>query len=216
MKLIYLLLFLPAFGMAACKAKKEEQGAPAGGQEQVYYTCSMHPQIKESQPGKCPICGMRLIEVKKTIDGHSDDIVLTAEQIHLGNITTDSVTTTDIADKIYLTATLDFNQRTTTAVSTRVMGRIDKLYFKNTGDYVRQGDKLFDIYSEDLNNVKQEYNLALQQQSRVKDPSVDYAQLLQSAKNKLVLWGMTEAQIRELAAPGRAQPLTTFYRPVAG
>jgi Cu(I)/Ag(I) efflux system membrane fusion protein len=126
------------------------------------------------------------------------------------------VSSTGIGDKIYLTATLNINQHKTTAVSSRVMGRIEKLYFKNIGDYVKQGDKLFDIYSEDLNNVKQEYLLALQQQSQVNSSTIDYTQLLQSAKNKLLLWGLTENQIKELAATKQATPLTTFNSPVSG
>ena len=150
------------------------------------------------------------------MNANSDDILLNDDQIRLGNIKVDSVTSTGIGDKIYLTATLNFNQYKTTSVSSRVMGRIEKLYFKNVGDYVKKGDKLFDIYSEDLNNAKQEYILALQQQSQVNNSIIDYNQLLQSAKNKLLLWGLTETQIKELAATHEATPLTSFYSPVSG
>lgn len=216
MKFMYLLLLLPMFGIVSCQPKKTDLVAHTVAAQHVYYTCSMHPQVMQSQPGKCPICGMQLIEARKTMDGNSDDIILSDEQVRLGNITVDSVSTTGIGDQLYLTATLALNQHSTAAVSSRVMGRIEKLYFKNIGDYVRKGDKLFDLYSEDLNNAKQEYILTLQQQSQVKDPAIDYAQLLQSGKNKLLLWGLTEAQIRELAASGQAQPLTSFYSPVAG
>ncbi len=216
MKFIYLLLLLPVFGMVSCQTKKSEHQAHTAAGEHAYYTCSMHPQVMQSQPGKCPICGMQLIEVKKTMDGSSDDIVLNDEQVRLGNIIVDSVASTGIGDKIFLTATLNINQHKTTSVSSRVMGRIEKLYFKNIGDYVKQGDKLFDIYSEDLNNAKQEYLLALQQQSQVNNASIDYTQLQQSAKNKLLLWGLTESQIKEIAAAKQTNPLTSFYSPVSG
>ena len=36
------------------------------GHGDVYYTCSMHPQVMQDKPGNCPICGMKLIEVTKT------------------------------------------------------------------------------------------------------------------------------------------------------
>lgn len=212
----FVLMLLSAISITSCKTKKTEPHVQASAQEHVYYTCSMHPQVMQSQPGKCPVCGMQLIEVKKTMNGNSDDILLNDEQIRLGNIKVDSITSTGIGDKIYLTATLNYNQYKTTSVSSRVMGRIEKLYFKNAGDYVKQGDKLFDIYSEELNNAKQEYILALQQQSQVNNLIVDYNQLLQSAKNKLLLWGLTETQIKDLAATHEATPLTSFYSPVSG
>lgn len=34
------------------------------------YTCPMHPEIKRSEPGKCPICGMNLVPEKKAESGH--------------------------------------------------------------------------------------------------------------------------------------------------
>ncbi len=161
-KIVYVLMLLSTIGLTSCKTKKATPQAQVTVKEHVYYTCSMHPQIMQSRPGKCPICGMQLIEVKKTMSDSLDDILLNDEQIRLGNIKVDSVTSAGIGDKIYLTATLNFNQYKTTSASARVMGRIEKLYFKNTGDYVNKGEKLFDIYSEDLNNAKQEYILALQ------------------------------------------------------
>lgn len=215
-KIIYLLVILSVISFTSCKTKKPEQHVHATEKEHVYYTCSMHPQVMQEKPGKCPICGMQLIEVKKSMNDGSDDILLSDEQVRLGNINVDSVTSRGIGDKIYLTATLNFNQYKTTSVSSRVMGRIEKLYFKNVGDYVNKGDKLFDIYSEELNNAKQEYILALQQQSQAGNSTIDYNQLIQSAKNKLLLWGLSEAQINELAKTQQATPLTSFYSPVSG
>ena len=215
-QIIYMLLFLLTISSTSCNTKKPEQHVHSSEVEHVYYSCSMHTQVMQSKPGKCPICGMQLIEVKKTMNANSDDILLNDDQIRLGNIKVDSVSSTSIGDKIYLTATLNFNQYKTTSVSSRVTGRIEKLYFKNVGDHVNKGDKLFDIYSEDLNNAKQEYILALQQQSQVNNSIIDYNQLLQSAKNKLLLWGLSEAQIKDLAATQEATPLTSFYSPVSG
>ena len=96
------------------------------------------------------------------------------------------------------------------------MGRIERLYFKNLGDYVRKGDKLFDIYSEELNSAKQEYILALEKQKILDNSIVDFTALIQSAKNKLLLWGLSEAQIQEIAVKKTTTPVTTFYSPVAG
>ncbi|MFX8542956.1 efflux RND transporter periplasmic adaptor subunit, partial [Acinetobacter baumannii] len=86
-----------------------------------------------------------------------NEVQLSDQQIQLGNISTDTIRSGMIGDQMVLTATLNADQQKINAVSARVMGRIELLYFKNLGDYVNKGDKLFDIYSEELNNAKQEF-----------------------------------------------------------
>ncbi len=211
---LYSAICLPViFFAASCKSNKNETHADTD----TYYTCSMHPQIKENKPGKCPICKMELIAVKKTANKNAaNEIELSAQQIQLGNIHTDTIRSGAIGDQLILTATLNFDQLKENAVSSRVMGRIEKLYFKNIGDYVSKGAKLFDVYSEDLNNAKQEYLLALENQKTLDNSLIDFSQLIQGAKNKLLLWGMNEAQIQELTSNKKATPLTSFYSNASG
>jgi Cu(I)/Ag(I) efflux system membrane fusion protein len=115
-----------------------------------------------------------------------------------------------------LTGTLNFDQEKLSSVSTRVEGRIENLYVKKTGDYIRKGDKLYDLYSEQLNNAKQEYITALQQQNTIGNSLINYGALVEGAKTKLLLWGMTTAQIDQLAESKHASTLTTFYSPEDG
>ncbi|XVJ65069.1 MAG: efflux RND transporter periplasmic adaptor subunit [Lacibacter sp.] len=215
-------LFIAAvfvFLFAACKNKNTKTPAQAEHNMEmndVYYTCSMHPQVMQDKPGNCPICGMKLIEAKKGISKDPNEVQLSDQQIQLGNISTDTIRSGMIGDQMVLTATLNADQQKINAVSARVMGRIERLYFKNLGDYVNKGDKLFDIYSEELNNAKQEYILALEKQKTLDNPLIDFTALLQSAKNKLLLWGLSENQIQEIAVRKTTTALTTFYSPVAG
>jgi Cu(I)/Ag(I) efflux system membrane fusion protein len=200
--------------VGSCKNGKPHEHAKANVDS--YYTCSMHPQVMQPGPGKCPICGMTLIKVEKTIAPKADEIQLSDQQIQLGNISVDTIRSGSLGDQVVLTATINFNQAKSTAISSRIMGRIERLYFKNIGDYVRKGDKVFDIYSEDLNNAKQEYILALERQKTLDNTIIDFAQLIESAKNKLRLWGLSEAQISELATINKATPTTTFYSSGSG
>ncbi|HEU5168729.1 MAG TPA: efflux RND transporter periplasmic adaptor subunit, partial [Chitinophagaceae bacterium] len=197
----------------SCKSKKTVTVVT----QDTYYTCSMDPQVIEYKPGKCPICHMELTPVKKTNGEDKDVILLSEQQIQLGNIHTDTIRNGSIGDQVVLTATLNFDQMKANSVSSRVMGRIEKLYFKNTGDYVRKGAALYDLYSEELNNAKQEYLLVLEQKRTfINETAIDFDQLLRSAKNKLLLWGMSEAQINELANNKKATPATTFYSTAGG
>src|ERR1700730_511314 len=127
-------LFAATF-LSSCKhsSSKLQQ---ASNKNEVYYTCSMHPQVKEDKPGKCPICQMELIAVPKSSMKATNEIHLNAEQIRLGNIQSDTIRSGSIGDRMVLTGTLNFNQQKLSSVSTRVEGRIEKLYVKKTGDYI--------------------------------------------------------------------------------
>jgi len=200
------------FILAACKNKNNVAADP-----DTYYTCSMDPQVVEYKPGKCPICKMDLTPVKKKNGEKKDELQLSDQQMQLGNIQTDTIRNGSIGDQLVLTATLNFDQMKASSVNSRVMGRLERLYYKNLGDYVRKGSALYEIYSEDLNNAKQEYLLALDKKKTfAAETVIDFDQLIQSAKNKLLLWGMSEAQINELAEKRKATPTTTFYSTAGG
>lgn len=209
----YFIFLLTILFLAGCKSKK----VTVEKKQDIYYTCSMDPQVIEYKPGKCPICHMELTQVKKTNGENKDEIHLSEQQIQLGNIQIDTIRDGSIENQIVLTGTLNFDQSKTASVSSRVMGRIEKLYFKTTGDYVRKGSPLYDLYSEELNNAKQEYLLALEHKKTFAEESaIDYDQLLRSAKNKLLLWGLTEAQIKELESNRKPTPITTFFSTASG
>jgi membrane fusion protein, copper/silver efflux system len=207
-----LALLITTVLFIACNNKNTEPSADPD----VYYTCSMDPQVKENKPGKCPICKMELSAVKKSNRQNSDEIELSEQQVQLGNIHTDTIGKSKVGNQVILNATLNFDQQKTDAVSSRIAGRIDKLYYKNIGEFVPQGAKLFDIYSEELNNAKQEYLLTLEKQKTLGNAVINFDQLAEAAKNKLLLWGMSLHQITELEKTGISAPLTSYYSQVSG
>ena len=134
----------------------------------IYYTCSMDPQVVESKQGKCPICHMELTPVKKSAQQeNNDELALSPKQMQLGNIKVDTIQNAFVGNQMVLTGTLNFDQTKINDVSARVNGRIEKLFFKKIGDCVAKGAPLYEIYSEELNNAKQEYLLALQKKQRL-------------------------------------------------
>ena len=152
----------------------------------------------------------------KSNDVKTDEIKLSEQQVQLGNILSDTINSSMMGDRIVLTATLNIDQVKTTSINARVMGRIEKLYFKNVGDHVNKGDPLFDLYSEELNNAKQELVLALERKNTLDNSLIDFDRLIQSAKYKLLLWGMNDAQIDGLVKTRKATPTTTFYSNASG
>jgi Cu(I)/Ag(I) efflux system membrane fusion protein len=211
-KLIVFLLGVLLLVSCQTRTKNTVKGDP-----DVYYTCSMDPQVVESHPGKCPICHMELTAVHKSQQPqHADEIKLSPEQIQLGNIRIDTIRSTSLGSETVLTGTVNFDQSALNAISSRISGRIERLYFKTIGDPVSKGAKLYDLYSEDLNNAQQEYLLILQKQKALGNSIVNYNDLAQSAKSKLLLWGLTEAQVNELATTGKRATTTPFYSTAGG
>jgi len=208
----YILAIGLIFLFGACKTKNKEAVLVSD----EYYTCSMHPQIIRESPGKCPICGMTLIVAHKNQEQTDNTIMLSDQQVQLGNIQVDTMGTGKMGNSTVLNATLTTDETKSTAISSRIAGRIDKLYFKNTGDYIKKGDPIYDLYSEPLNNAKQEYILALEKEKALDHSVIDFKQLIESAKNKLLLWGMNADQIELLGKTKQASPLTTFYSPASG
>ncbi len=210
MKKYLIITLLGLFVFVSCKNKKQQLV-----HADEYYTCSMHPQIMEDKPGLCPICHMDLIVVKRT-NTAADEISLNDEQIRLGNILSDTIRNGMIGDKTVLTATLNADETNVNSVSARIMGRIDRLYFKAIGDYVAKGAHLYDLYSEELNTAKQEYLVVLEKQQTLDNSIIDFKRLVQSAKTKLVLWGISEGQISELTRTKIANPRTAFFSSASG
>ncbi|MET4075950.1 efflux RND transporter periplasmic adaptor subunit [Hymenobacter sp. UYCo722] len=208
------------------------------------YTCPMHSQVREKQPGSCPICGMDLVKTsgrpaaqKMTAaemaampggPAAGADLVLTAQQVTLGNIQTQLIGNSagsgsaqggaaapaTPAPTAVLTGTITANARRTESISSRVMGRVEKLYVRQTGQLLRQGAPLFAIYSEELQTLQREYLLALAQDLLVADPT--YRHFAEATAQKLRLLGVSGAQLRQLARSGKPNPLVTYYSPRSG
>jgi Cu(I)/Ag(I) efflux system membrane fusion protein len=211
MKILKLISLAVLLVVNACSGDKKTTA-----DSNTYYTCSMHPQIMEPEPGTCAICKMDLIAVQKNSSKKVNELMLSDQQIQLGNIQTDTVKAGGVNAEFTVTATLSTDENLQEAISARVGGRIERLYVKNMGDFVSAGSKLMDIYSEELNSAKQEYLAALEKQQEFKNGLIDYGRLLQSAKQKLVLWGMTEQQIKTLAQQKKIDKFTSFYSKKSG
>lgn len=208
------VIMLGALLLGACQGKMKEATAAAARSDTVY-TCSMHPQVMQDRPGKCPICGMELIPVKRGME-MDETVVLSDQQVQLGGIRVDTVGSAAVGDRMVLSGKLVVDETRSVAVSARIGGRIERLYFKATGEYLHKGDKLYDLYSEELNNAKQEYLLALDRVDNLKGGLVDLKQLAEAARNKLLLWGMSEGQVAELARTRQVGTVTSFYSPAGG
>ncbi|WP_026462557.1 efflux RND transporter periplasmic adaptor subunit [Adhaeribacter aquaticus] len=201
----------PVCGMDLVPVKQQAPKAP------TTYTCPMHPQILEEKPSSCPICGMDLVAVNKGATGNSNtgSIMLSDTQVKLGNITTRPVQLGQIQNNKILTGSLVVDQTQADLISSRAAGRIEKLYVKETGRPIRKGQPLYDLYSESLLTLEQEYLLALDQAKAFPEEK-QFASILDAAKKKLLLTGLSNAQISQVARTRRLDARITFLAPTSG
>lgn len=184
------------------------------------YTCALHPSVHNNSPRACPICNTSLTKIKKIENLHIEHkgnfITLDARQQLLAGIETDTVKFRTFISAQTLLGIVGVDEEQVTVISSRVNGRIDKLFVKSSGEYIQNGNPIYSIYSEELFADQKEF-LALsekKQQSNSMNKFLD--DLLFASKNKLLLWGLTENQILELKKNKTASSQVTFYSHTEG
>lgn len=187
----------------------------------VYYTCPMHPQIKLPQPGECPICGMTLVEKKRGEEEQSGSIEVTPQQVQLTGVTVAPVERRDLSRTIDAYGTVDYDETRLGVVSAWVGGRIDKLFVDFTGTTVQKGHALVSIYSPQLISSENEYLVAVtslrKAQQSGQAQAVRGAQaLVQSSKQRLLRWGVTERQLDHVVQTGQVEDHITIFAPQGG
>jgi membrane fusion protein, copper/silver efflux system len=201
--------------VVACNTKNKEEHEKHQYKESIYYTCSMDPQIKEDKPGKCPICHMDLTPIQKD-NGASNEISLSDQQMKLGNITTAIISESQSSLQAGYTGVLTINQEKIKSISARAMGRIEKLYFKTEGDYIQKNQAVYQLYSEPIAIAKQDYVTAYRQLAMLGDFGKNAKNMLDAARQKLVFYGLSNAQIESIKKTNEVSPYTTFYSTYSG
>lgn len=210
LKNIVLAAFIPSLFLTACKEKGK---AAVTAEKKQTYTCPMHPQIVRNEAGTCPICGMDLVPFDK--NNADESLLLNKSQQALANVTTLTVGTGELSNTTQLNGRLAIDPDATAYVSSRVGGRIIALYVKETGVLVSKGQPLYKIYSEPLAALQQEYLVTAAQAVQFPDDK-QFQQLFQAAREKLLLYDMTEAQLRTLVRGQKTDPYVTYSAPVSG
>ena len=212
---VFLLLGLGA-GKFLYERPQYEKPRTGHAETTQSWTCSMHPQIDLPEPGQCPICGMDLIP--KTGDGADKEqdnplrIKLTENAAALSNIRTVTI------GKMYgggngriamFPGTIETDRETVNIQTAHVGGRIEKLYYKSQGEYVKKGSVIAKIYSPELVTAQSEFLEAVKMKN-------SFPGLYEAARNKLKNWKLSESQIQRLEARGQVITNISVYADYGG
>lgn len=144
------------------------------------------------------------------------ELMLTDSQIQLANIRTQKIQVASLNTSQTINARVAQNPELSQVISSRASGRVDRLFVKETGRTVKEGEPLYEIYSESLLTLQQEFLVARNQVEAAGSGNERYTAFESAARKKLRLFGLTEFQIDELASTGKTQPRIIFVAPASG
>ncbi len=199
----------------------------AGAKGQKYH-CPMHPTYVSDKPGDCPICNMALVPIEDggDVGGMSAvagrvTVKVSPERQQLIGLTTATVEKRQIQPSIRTVGRVAFAEPNVAWINTKVMGWIEKLHVDTTGQFVKKGESLLDIYSPELVSAQEEYlvahrAVAKQTDSGAQGAAENGASLLASARRRLQLWDITDEQIQRLEQSGEITKTLTIVSPFDG
>lgn len=197
---------------------------PDGTAPILDWTCSMHPQIRQPKPGKCPLCFMDLIPVKKTETGGDDrarTLSLSAAARKLAEVRVAEVERRFVPVEVRMVGTVDFDETRLAHITAWVPGRLDRLFVDYTGVTVKKGDHMVYLYSPELLSAQMELLQGMKAVKALEKSGLASIQntardILEATRIKLQLWGLTDDQIGEIEKRGTPSDHMTVYAPMGG
>lgn len=178
------------------------------------YTCPMHPTVVSDKPGTCPVCGMDL--VRKTRPG--EEVEITDELSRLTKSPNEAVVSAiktikpefkSVGVSVDAVGIVTYDTRNIYTIPARVGGRIEKMYLKYEFESVRKGQKIAEVYSAELITAQRELLYLLEHDG-------DNQMLIEGAKRKLELFGLSTSQITDLTNRMETSSVFAVYSPYDG
>jgi Cu(I)/Ag(I) efflux system membrane fusion protein len=232
----FLKMFVPVLFAVLLAAACNRAAPPNPSGAVDYYTCPMHPSVRSQDPhGKCPICSMDLVPVMKKIvpatasnspDAGTNDAALSAFNIPSDRLRQIGVTYAAIEKRpfrhvIRAVGTVAYDKQRQWDYVARVEGYVKQLFVFSRGELVEKDAPLLTLYSPDLLTTQNEFvdllNARDEARTNVNLPlSATTERLIGSAKQRLRLWNITDAQIDALEKSRKPMETITLHSPFRG
>jgi Cu(I)/Ag(I) efflux system membrane fusion protein len=188
-------------------AMKEEgrPGAATGG-EVLYWYDPMKPDVHFDRPGKSPFMDMELV-ARRADAASGSSVQIDPRVVQNLGVRTAKVERGTIAGRIDAVGSVEVDERRIYAVESRATGWVEQLLVRAVGESVEQGQRVAGVYSQDLYAAQQELALA----ARSKDES-----LIAATRQRLVLLGLSPAQLDAVLKTGQAQRQVAVLSPSNG
>lgn len=222
----FLLVPAAADFLAGLNHDDHKHGLVEAAEAKQLYTCSMHPFIIKEAPGKCPICFMDLVpahgrEGRREEEGESTVITIDPVTQQNMGVRTAAVTRRDLHRTVRTVGLVAYPESAQYTVNTKIDGWIEVLHVNQTGESVRAGQPLLEVYSPELVSAQEEFLLAVRQSNTLAaSPFPEIAagarSMLSASRQRLSYWDISPAQIATLAKSGQINKRLTLYASRAG
>ena len=216
-------LFLAvALAASGCTTKDEAPAArEVGSAKSQVWTCSMHPQVRQPRPGKCPICRMALVPVETGDEVGPRQFRTSAAAKKLMEIETTRVERRFVTAEVRMVGKVAYDETRLARITAWVPGRLDRMFVDYTGIPVKAGDHMVVIYSPELLAAQAELLQAKEAIKRLERSRIDIMRenaqaTFEAAREKLRLWGLTRAQVAAIEARGKAEDTLQINAPMGG
>jgi len=147
---------------------------------------------------------------------HNSMLVLSDKDRLLANVKSEVAEIKNISEMTTLVGKTVIDEKKVEIITSRLQGRLDELFVRNPGEYITQGQAIYSIYSEELLADENDYLHSIEQYNNAIAQKEIAKQLVEAARKKLLLWTLSETQIKELENSKKTSPLMKFYSPYAG
>lgn len=198
---------------------KAGTGGDSGGEKQVkHWVSPMDPTYIREAPGQ-DYMGHDLVPVYE--GGSNGGIAIDPVIQQSMGVRTALVEARDLQRSLRTVGLVAYDESRQYVINSKVDGWIERLHVNQSGQAVRKGQPLLDIYSPDLVVAQQEYLLALEGSRRlVQSPFAEIAEggqrLLEAARSRLRYWDISTAQIERLEQSGQVRKTLTLFSPYDG
>lgn len=213
----------PICGMDLTPLKTGTAGAaekPRGERKIKYWVAPMDPTYIRDEPGKSPM-GMDLVPVYE--DEAAGGAIISIDPVVQQNmgVRMAAVERRDLHRTIRTVGLVDYAEPQQYSVNAKIDGWIERLHVDQTGQVVKKGDPLLELYSPKLVSAQEEYLLALRNRNQLKNSSFNKIatggeRLLEASRKRLQYWDISARQIRELERSGTVNKTLTLYAPSDG
>jgi Cu(I)/Ag(I) efflux system membrane fusion protein len=202
------------------------------------WVCPMHPQIRQNEPGTCPICFMDLVPQQAAPSDRADTLPVTPAAAALMEIRRSPVERVPLTQRIDATGRVAIADDGAHAITAWLAGRVERVYVRNTGDRVSRGERLVTIYSPELVQAQQtlrraQVTLAEIDAARTQTASPGSANspvlerasdtrrttalsTIRAVREQLLLLGLSESQVDDIEHADGVERTITIRAPAAG